>query len=160
MHISSNWLFFVVYSYIQLLICAILSCPYVWFSLHTKNFKLFSKRLKASSWSQIVEGVFRRKCFRGVGVKKGWEPLAYGLKKKHPFPTAFVLIFVSVHQNTMGNVLSSEKPPSLRQGSIIQALTGHVQHNLKAKPRSMWNVFAGRTLDIPSLTQQRLNMLR
>ena len=50
------------------------------------------------------------------------------------------------------NAFSSVKPPSLRSGRVIQALADIVQHNLKAKPRAMRNVTAGRTLDAPGLS--------
>jgi len=53
---------------------------------------------------------------------------------------------LSAHQNTTGNIFSSEKPLSFRHRSVIHALADRIQHNLKINPRPTGNMLAGRVL--------------
>jgi len=47
----------------QVLICVILSCPYIWFSIDMKNAEIVSKFLKASPWLKDVEGTKSEQIF-------------------------------------------------------------------------------------------------
>ena len=82
----------------------------------------------------VVQGVFSWSLSKNTALRR--------------FLSSYSLL---AHQNETGNVSRSEKPPSLRNRTEMQALAGRTQHHLKPNPRAMRIVLAGRTLDILGL---------